>query len=283
MGYNNTMLAAIDIGGTKVRLTIAKSPIEIVADKVIPTPKNQRVALQTMHNELLTIMGDNKIMSLGVSSPAVINKTTGSIVKPSHIPWSYLPIDDFFKTRLRCLTSIGHDATLAGIAESKLGAGKNHKLVLYVTISTGIGTAIILNGEPITQSYNSEGGRQIIHNHPFPGVQYQKIASGSAIKARYHKRAAEISSKKDWDEIAKNISTGLFNLITIIQPEVVVLGGGVSVHFKHFIGPLHDYLNKFHTLYPIPPIKMAKYVETAPTVGALLMAQSELTMPNAKN
>lgn len=215
---------------------------------------------------------------MGIASPAVVDKAKGSIIKPSHIPWTYLPIVGYFKNNLHCLANIDNDATLGGIAEATMGAGKLNRLVLYVTISTGIGTAIILDGKPVTQHYNSEGGRQIIYNHPFPGVQYQKIASGGAIKAKYHKRAAEITSTKDWDKIAKNISTGLFNLITIIQPDIVVLAGGVSVHFNHFIKPLREYLNKFHSLYPIPPIKKAKYTETAPLIGALIMAKNELTV-----
>lgn len=276
------MLAGIDIGGTKTRIAVANNPSDIIADIVIPTPKNQNEALKIYHENLLKLANNKKILSLGVAGPAIINKESGSIIKPSHIPWSYLPIDSFFKNKLGCLATIGNDATLAGIAESRMGAGTKHKLVLYVTISTGIGTAIILNGEPITQKYNSEGGRQIIYNHPFPGIQYQKIASGGAIKAKYHKAAAEVTNKKDWDEIAKNISTGLYNLITIIQPEVVILGGGVSVHYSHFIDPLRTYLNKFHSLYPIPPIKKAKYVETAPLIGALLQAESELTIGHAK-
>jgi glucokinase len=277
------MLAGIDIGGTKTRIAIANNPSDIIEDIVIPTPKDQNEALKTYYENLIELADEKKILSLGIASPAIIDKDRGSIIKPSHIPWSYLPISTFFKNKLGCLATIDHDATLAGIAEAKLGAGANHRLVLYVTISTGIGTAIILDGEPITQRYNSEGGRQIIHNHPFPGVQYQKIASGSAIKAKYHKIAAEITSKKDWDEIAKNISTGLYNLITIIQPDLIILGGGVSVHYNHFITPLRTYLDKFNSLYPIPPIKKAEYVETAPLIGALLMAQSALTLPNEKN
>ncbi len=272
------MLAAIDIGGTKTRIAVASSPNKVTKDIVIPTPQNQSLALKIYLEKLLEIAGSKKVLSLGVASPAIIDKTRGSIIKPSHIPWSYLPIDDYFKNELGCLATIGNDATLGGIAESKLGAGAKHKLVLYVTISTGIGTAIILNGEPITQQYNSEGGRQIIHSHPFPGVAYQKVASGGAIKAKYHKTAAEITSKSDWEQIAKNISTGLFNLITIIQPDIVVLGGGVSVHYNHFITPLRTYLDKFHSLYPIPPIKQAKFVETAPLIGALIMAKNQLTV-----
>lgn len=272
------MLAAIDIGGTKTRLAVAKSPGEVLQDKVIPTPHNQSLAPKTMLEVLLDLSFGQKILSLGIASPGPIDTEKGIIIKPRHIPWNNLAISKYFKHQLGCLTTLGHDATLAGIAEAKLGAGKNHSLVLYVTISTGIGTAIILNGQSITQRFNSEGGMQIVNNKPFPGTQYQKIASGSAIKNRYGKIAAEIQNKKDWNDIAQNISTGLFNLITIIQPDIVVLGGGVSVHYNHFITPLRTYLDNFHSLYPIPPIKQAKFVETAPIVGALLQAKSELTV-----
>lgn len=277
------MLAGIDIGGTKTRLVVAKSPSKIIQDVVIPTPRHQSSALQTMHQALLGIASGQKILSLGISSPGPIDTQKGLIIKPRHIPWNNLAITKYFKHQFGCLATLGHDATLGGIAESKLGIGKNHRLVLYVTISTGIGTSIILDGQPITQQYNSEGGMQIIHNKPSPGVQYQKVASGSAIHQHYHKIAADINSKNTWDEIAKNISVGLFNIITIIQPDIVVLGGGVSVHYKRFITPLLRHLNQYQALYPLPPIAQARYVETAPIVGALLQAQAELTLPNAKS
>ncbi len=57
-----------------------------------------------------------------------------------------------------------------------------------------------------------------------------------------------------------------------------MLGGGVSVHFKHFSTPLQMYLQKYNSLYPLPPIKKAKFVETAPLIGALIMAKDELTV-----
>ncbi len=272
------MLAGIDIGGTKISIGVAKSPKNIQAQKVIPTPPNQTQALHLMLQTIRELAGNNRIHSLGISSPGPIDTKDGLILSPRHIPWRNVQICRYFKSNLGCLTSINHDATLGGVAEARMGAGKGQNTLLYVTISTGIGSAIIINGKPMQARFNSEGGWQIVQYRPFPPQQYHSIASGGAIKKQYGKVAAEITSKSTWENIAKNISVGLFNLITIVQPDIVVLGGGVSVHFKHFSTPLQMYLQKYNSLYPLPQIKKAKFVETAPLIGALIMAKDELTV-----
>lgn len=271
------MLAGIDIGGTKISIGVADSPGKILAQETFRTPPNQNQALNTMLETLQRLANNRRIHSLGIASPGPIDRTAGVILSPRHLHWKNVPICRFFKSKLGCLTTLDHDATLGGVAEARLGVGKGKKIVLYVTISTGIGSAIIIDGKPLPSQYNSEGGWQIVQFRPFPPKSFSSIASGSVIKKQYGKIAKEITSKRDWDNIAKNISVGLFNFITIIQPDIVVLGGGVGTHYQHFSRPLQDYLKKYHSLYPLPSIKKARFSETAPLLGALIMAKDEIS------
>lgn len=271
------MLGAIDIGGTKIRVCVAKSPTNIIDEVVFPTPPSQFLALNAMLNALNDLKGKARIQSLGIASPGPIDKNKGIILQPRNIPWHNLKINDYFKNKLGCLVALDNDATLAGMAEANFGNGKNSKVLLYLSISTGVNSAIIIDDQPIPSAHNCESGYQIVQFRPFPPTAYQKIASGKAIQLKYGKIAADIVNKKAWAEIAKNISVGLFNLITVIQPHMVVLGGGVSIHYHHFREPLRDYLNKYHSLYPLPPIKQAKFVETAPLIGALIKAKDEIS------
>ncbi|MBA3679175.1 ROK family protein [Candidatus Saccharibacteria bacterium] len=268
------MIIAIDIGGTKIRIAYSQVGDRIEDSLEFSTPTSQRIVVKQLIDSIHQLVGTSPIDAIGIASPGSINKRKGIIVAPRNVSWHNLkivkPLQDFFK----CPVVLEHDATAGGIAESRTGAGKTYKVVLYVTISTGIGTSILVAGEPLPTAHNSEGGWQIIDHTS--QERFAELCSGKAIQRRYGSIAADIHSHTTWKLIASEMAVGLYNYITIIQPDVVVLGGGVSVHFKRFIKPLQKELAKFDPIYTIPPIKQARYVETAPAVGVMMLAAEQL-------
>lgn len=270
------MLAAIDIGGTKIRILLANKKIKIIAESIIATPKDRNTALVKITKGLRELAGNYKIEAIGITCPGPIDKKNGMILDPRNLTWGNIKICKYLQDKFDCPCILEHDATAGGIAEAKLGSARNKSTVLFITISTGIGTSIIIDGQPLPSPYNSEGGTHIIQTQSFPGQQFQDIAGGRAIERQYSKHPQLISSNKDWDQIAKNLSIGIYNLSVIIQPDIVVLAGGVVVHFNKFIKPLHKYLAKQDALYPLPPIVKAKFVKTAPAIGALLLVEQKI-------
>lgn len=261
------MLVAIDIGNTKTAVLQADSPEKPGHLSTFPTPHDKPKFLPALHNHLnKTVNGE--VGAVGIACRGPINKADGT--------WQGLPIVAEIKKRFNCPVVFEHDATAGGIAEATLGNAQNSKVVLYVTISTGIGSAVIVDGLPLPTPYNSEGGRQIIHNQPFPGTLLEQLVSGQAIQHRFGKIAADIDDTQTWHLISLDLAIGIYNLITIIQPHVVVLAGGVSTHFDKFEKPLHESLAQLPNQYPLPPIKLAKFVETAPAIGALVLAQKAM-------
>ncbi len=272
----NVMLAAIDIGGTKIRLVVATSPENILAESVFPTPPDQASALATMASELLKLAGQSAIRAIGIASPGPLDRSKGIILTPHNIPWHNVHINDYFTSEFGCPVVLEHDATAGGVAEARLGAGKGSRVVLYVSIATGIGTSIIVDGQPLPTKYNSEGGLEVIEQGGGTAKHFEELGSGKAILRDYGKIARDIHNKSDWDHIAHILATGIFDMITIVEPDVVVLAGGVSVHFDKFIAPLTKHMAKLKPLYPLPPIIQARFVETAPIVGMLLLSQELL-------
>jgi glucokinase len=262
------MLAAIDIGGTKIRLVTAESPLKIIEESVLPTPRDQATALEAMAGRLLRLAAGKKIQAIGIVSPGPLDKAKGLILEPNNFPWHNVAIGDYFKKEFNCPVALEHDATAGGIAEARYGAGKGSRVVLFITISTGIGTSIIVDGQPLPTKHNSEGGLVITQ-----GKWFETAASGRAIARHYGKMARDIHSAKAWDEIAQTLAPGIFDLITTVEPDIVVLAGGVGVHYKKFIEPLKRHLAELKPLYPLPPIKQAAFVETAPIIGALTLAK----------
>ncbi len=270
------MICAVDIGGTKIRLAVATDPNNIVREQTFHTPADQNEALTKIEQGLRELAEGAAISAVGIASPGPIDRAGGVIVKPRTIDWHNFAIRHELTGRLGCPVALDHDATLGGVAEARLGAGRGHRVVVYVTVSTGIGSAIIVEGDPLPTAHNSEGGWQIVPADSGQPIQYQKLASGVAITEHFGRIAAELTDPRDWQVVARHIAGGLFNIITIVQPDIVVLAGGVSVHFDKFIESMMHALEQMPAIYPLPPIKRAEFVETAPLVGALLLAQDQL-------
>src|SRR5690606_30755257 len=111
---------------------------------------------------------------------------------------------------------IENDAKLAGLAEARL-AGEKYKKVLYVTISTGIGIALINDGL-IDDAIGDAGGHDMYVEFGGKRITWEKLASGKSIYKQYGKRASEIDDPAIWKLISKKIAVGLIDLIALLQP-----------------------------------------------------------------
>ncbi len=265
-----TAYIGIDIGGTKIRLTHTKHPSTVGETVDLPTPASFVIARHHIEEVIDRWMIKRPIHAIGVAAPGPLDTKRGILIHPSHIPWRNAEILPWLHARYRCTTIVAHDATAAGVCEARLGVAKKHRYVLYVTISTGIGSALILDGNPIPGPHNPEGGRILLKT---PIQRFEKLASGTAIRQKYGRIAAQIQSRRIWREISEEIALGLYDLILATDPEIVVLGGGVSVHYKKFIKELQTALRRHQPFYTMPPIKQAKYTEHAPLIGAMLLAE----------
>jgi predicted NBD/HSP70 family sugar kinase len=170
---------------------------------------------------------------------------------------------------------IENDANLAGLAEAR---SLKHipDFVLYLTVSTGVGTGIIINGRIDPGLRYGQGGLTILE---YDGVQQQweKFASGKAIFNTYHKLGRDIHNKRTWYQIADRISRGLLALIPAMQPNTIIVGGSMGVHFDHYIEPLINILKeKLPPHIPVPKIIQALHPEQAVIYGCYYYALDSL-------
>ncbi|MDQ5943619.1 MAG: fructokinase [Patescibacteria group bacterium] len=266
------MIVAVDIGGSKIRVGYSRIGDHIEDSIDFATPKNQRVVVESIIENIHKLVGISQVDAIGVCSPAPINKTRGTIGAPHNIPWKNLRIVSPLQKHFGCKVAFEHDATAAGIAEARVGAGRNYGVVLYITVSTGIGNSIIVHGKPLPGPNNPESGSMIVAYSPTEIKNFSHATSGRAIEYYYRKSPSMIKDPKHWKTIASELAIGIYNMICIVNPDCVVIGGGVAVHYKRFHKPLLKQLHGFKPLYPLPPIKKAVFVETAPLVGAMLLA-----------
>jgi predicted NBD/HSP70 family sugar kinase len=161
---------------------------------------------------------------------------------------------------------IENDAKLGGLSEALL-VHKKYKKVLYLTVSTGIGGGIIIDGKIDQDLVDSEVGHMVL---PFEGqlTKWESFASGKALVDRFGKKAMDLEDRKAWQEYSKDLALGIFQILAVIQPDVVIIGGGVGAHFDKFGEDLKKALkNLENDMVEIPPVIAAKRPEEAVIYG----------------
>jgi glucokinase len=309
---NEKVVAGIDIGGTKIAVALESEAGGRIAARRLPTQTelgpekilgNVAVALEEMLAETNT-----GLISIGIGCPGPIDIERGLALSPTNLPdWIDFPLVETLKNRFSVPTVLDNDANAAALGEYAYGAGRGFRDILYVTISTGIGGAIICNGQ-IHHGVGASAG-EVGHTIVKPDGRLclcgtrgclETIGSGLSI-ARRMKEAlaaqnggnienyAEITAetvveavkrgdetaREIWDETIKYLAIGIGNAITVIAPEAVVIGGGVSAAGELLLEPLRRAIGKNVTMLPIEKVGIlrASLGSESGVCGALMLGR----------
>ena len=261
------MLLAIDVGATKTLLAVFSAEGEIVSRYKFPTAKKYPVFLKDLDKAVKENLRGVRISACCCALPGTIDRKNGTGLHFGNLPWRNVPVKKDLE-KLLDITQVWveHDSSLAGLGEAVLTHNK-YKKVLYLTISTGIGDGIIINGKIDTNLADSEAGQMILE-HDGKLQKWEDFASGSALVKRYGKMASEIEDPKIWQAFADDLVPGIDQLVASFQPDVVIIGGGVGAHFEKFGHFLNEKLDSFkNDLVEMPPIIKAKRAEDAVVYG----------------
>jgi glucokinase len=160
---------------------------------------------------------------------------------------------------------IENDAKLAGLSEAILHP--RYRKVIYMTVSTGIGVGIIIDGHIDPDFADSEPGQMVLE---YEGKlqKWEDFASGRALFTRYGKKASEIDDPAIWRHFSQGLARGMNELIATLQPQVIIIGGGVGTHYEKFSKYLEVELRKLENdMTSTPPIIKAKHSEEAVIYG----------------
>ncbi len=266
------MYLGIDIGGTKTLVAVLDQGGVITESSKFPTPPNYSDWKKSLANNVAKLTTKDFI-ACGVGVPGRIDRVHGVGLDMGNLPWHHIPVQQDVQKLLGCPVVVDNDANLGGLSEAML-LKKKFNRVLYVTISTGIGTGIITNQGIDPAFADSEGGQMMLEHHG-TFKQWEDFASGRAIVERFGKKAQDITDEPTWRLIAKDMAAGLVDLIAVIQPEVIVLGGSIGTYYDRYAAYLLEVLS-LHTnpLVPIPPIVQAQRPEQAVIYGCYDLAKS---------
>ncbi|MCC6905703.1 MAG: ROK family protein [Anaerolineae bacterium] len=309
-------LIGADLGGTRIRAALFDQNAVLLERVEQPTRASEgasavmaRVA-ESIEQVLPDEPGD--VVGIGLSSPGPLDPVTGRTFTTPNLPFSNLPIRDILEQATGLRVAVGNDADLAALAEYTLGAGKGTRTMVYMTISTGIGSGLIINGQLHTGRGQAGelGFISIAPGDPISGPDrkgyLENIASGPALArvARERIAAGEASLIRDMvsgdvaaitgktvgeaarqgDRLAREviaqagryIGIGISSVLVMLHPDMVVLGGAVSLLGDLLFEPIREAVREY-AVDPIywreTPIVPAQLGDDVALIGAALLAK----------
>jgi glucokinase len=281
----------VEIGGTKIQLGVCDRRGNVRALERRSVQRRQGAAgilkqIETVASPML-----RQVRAIGVGFGGPVDRVTGRVVKSHHvIGWSGFELRRWFARKFRLPSIIENDANCAAFAESRVGAGRGKRVVFYTNVGTGIGGGLVIDGV----LYNGRlGAMELGHtvmpvcgtanwpSSPRPTgrrrgepprstnnwVRLESLASGLAIE----RGVCEVT------QAARNFGLALANAITLLNPDIVVVGGGITVAGEKFFKPLRQTVRRF----VFPPFRgnarivPAALGEAMVVVGAALLASRE--------
>lgn len=261
------MYLGIDIGASKTLLAVFEPDGKLAFEHKLATPQDYPQFLSEIRKAAHSDLAQYKFDWACCAVPGWLDLKAGIAVNFGNLPWQNVHVRKDLQEILPGVQVLIHnDAKLAGLSEALL-VQKKYRKVLYLTISTGIGGGVIIDGIIDPELANFEPG-QMVFDFDGQRQQWEDIASGRIIKQRYGKLASEIEDPAIWQEYAKSLVIGFEDLLATIQPDAVIIGGGVGAHFEKFQSYLEDGLKQIaNPMVPIPPLLKAQRPEEAVIYG----------------
>lgn len=251
-------LGALEAGGTKMVCAIGDESGKIYEQVSIPT-ETPEITMP----KLISYFEERKIEALGIGcfgpiDPDKKSETYGYITSTPKLAWTDYNIVGTMEKSL--MIPVGFDTDVNGsvLGEVTFGQAKGKKCVVYVTIGTGVGAGIYIEGKLLHGMLHPEAGHILLSKReddtyegkcPYHKTCLEGLAAGPAIQERWGKRAADLKDdERVWDLEAYYIAQALVDYILILSPQMIILGGGV-MHQEQLFPQIRSYVKKMMNGY----------------------------------
>ena len=308
----------IDIGGTGIKVGLVDEKFNLVGEGTIPTrtdiPFEEQVeAIARCVTETAAAAGYRRkedIISVGVGIPGIAN-ADGEVIKCTNLVWFHMPFREVFRKYLDVPVFIDNDANVAALAESVAGVSAGTSSSVFITIGTGIGGGIIINGK-IWSGFHGIGGelghvildlngvpctcgnrgclerycsatalirmgREAVAENPDSLILKSVGGDPDIIEARTVIDAARVGDPvavRVYDEYISYLAQAVASVVNLLDPEVIVIGGGVSKAGDFLMDPLRREYPKYVIFndQPMPEVKLAVLGSRAGVIGAAMLS-----------
>lgn len=251
-------LGALEAGGTKMVCAIGDESGKIYEQVSIPT-ETPEITMP----KLISYFEERQIEALGIGcfgpiDPDKKSETYGYITSTPKLAWADYNIVGAMEKSLKVPVGFDTDVNGSVLGEVTFGQAKGKNCVVYVTIGTGVGAGIYIEGKLLHGMLHPEAGHILLTQReddtyegicPYHKTCLEGLATGPAIQARWGKKAAELKDDaRVWDLEAYYIAQALVDYILILSPQMIILGGGV-MHQEQLFPMIRDYVKKMMNGY----------------------------------
>ena len=255
----------LDLGGTRIKAVALEADGKLLRQLYLPTNDGDELvwknSVKQAVNELKKEIGGKDVV-IGISAPGLPDENNTAI---AFMPGRLQGLENFNWTNfLQQQSWVLNDAIAAMMTEAKFGSAKNKKNVVMLTLGTGVGGAILINGKPYQGAFNKAGhiGHMVINDEGdcdvtgMPGsledcignITIEKRSGGkftSTHQLLEAYRREDAFAKEVWLKSVKKLAIGLASVTNILSPEIIVLGGGITECGKDLFEPLKDFMSNY--------------------------------------
>lgn len=236
----------------------------------------------------------------GVAVPGIVDADRGIAVYAANLGWRDVPLRDLLAARLGIPVALGHDVRTGGLAEGRIGAGQGADRFLFVPLGTGIAGAIGIAGrvEAGAHGFAGEIGHIVVRpgGSPCPCGQrgcLERYASAAAVSEAWAQAcgdpdadaadcaksvaSGDPNAVRVWQQAVDALADGLVTALTLLDPRIVIIGGGLAEAGETLFSPLREAVRRRVTFQKLPSIVPAALGDTAGCLGAGLLAWDLLT------
>jgi glucokinase len=299
------VVAAVDVGGTRVKAALVARPMEVIAELTGPTPYDIGEDFGAVIGELVSDLVSTavaqdrpaRLAGCGVVVPGLVDEEAGVGRLSVNLRWRDLPIRDVVMARTGLPTAVGHDVRAGLLAETRLGAARGARNAVFIAIGTGIAGALMLDGAIVSaDGWAGELGHVVVDSDgPLcPCGQrgcLETISSAAAVERTYAAEAGtplsaeqiafrvaagEAAAGRVWARAIDSLASAVVTTVTLTGVELVLLGGGLSQSADTLLTPLREEVRDRLTWQREPRIERAALGDRAGTLGAACMAWDAL-------
>ena len=285
MSNTRKYYVGIDLGGTFIKGGIVEDGGNILVDEKIPTgseggavdvAKNIASLFSSLLNKLNLTKRD--VIGIGIGVPGIIDSKSGEVIYSCNLGWENFRIGEAVESLTGLSVKITNDANAAALGEAKFGCGKNYSSTVLITLGTGVGSGIVIDGKLFEG--NKSAGAEFGHSVICAGGEvctcgrrgcFEAYASATALIRDTKRAMQKHPESKMWDggdidtvdgkrafdyldtdeaakEVVKNytdmIGVGLVNIANTFRPEAIILGGGICAEGERLTRPLVEFMNR---------------------------------------
>ncbi|TQS41165.1 ROK family protein [Cryptosporangium phraense] len=289
---------AVDIGGTTVKAAVVDDRGRRRSRREAPSlgGDDTVAAVRSMIDGLRAeaAAAGLDVLAAGVVTPGLVDASTGRIAYASNLGWRDFDLRGALETELRLPVSVGHDVRAAGRAEAQLGAARGASDFVLLQLGTGIAAAVMTGGVLVTGAGSAAG--EAGHMPVYPGGEdcpcgkrgcLEAYAAGAAVPRRYRaaggtgaSTAREVTAllgrdalaDQVWTEATTALAFGLNTLTMMLDPALIVLGGGMALAGDALLKPVSAALSELLVWRAAPPLRLSSVGPAAGQLGAAIEA-----------